>query len=206
MAEYESRKIRGWRGLLDEAISKVRNRFWNVPAAVVYSRELESPGSDNLAGKPRWFNRVFGPERQAASAELLQLRKLKQRLRHAELTPEQREDKRARDHERYLQSRAKQSPEDRREQYAKVRARRAAHTEAEREHERAMCRQWRAGQDSDWQAKEVEKKRLRRLAKPELYKAIDKRSKVRTRDASNARKRARYAALKATCTCAGERC
>lgn len=173
MAEYESHKVRGWRGLLEDAISEVRNRFWNAPAEVVYSRELESPGSDNLAGTPRWFNRVFGPERKAASAELLQLQKRKEQLRYAELTPEQKQ-----------------------ERYAKVRARRAAHTEAEREHERAMCRQWRAMQSSDWRAKEAEKKRLRRLAKPELYKAIDRRSKLRTRDASNARKRARYAALK----------
>lgn len=170
MAEHESRKVRGWRGLLEDAISEVRNRFWNAPAEVVYSRELGSPGSDNLAGKPRWFNRVFGPERKAASTELLQLQKLKEQLRYAELTPKQRQ-----------------------ERYAKVRARRAAHTEAEREHDRAMCRQWRARQDGDWRTKEAEKKRLRRLARPELYKAIDRRSKERAKNARNARKRARHA-------------
>lgn len=206
MTEYESSKIRGWRGLLEDAVSEVRSRFWNAPARVIYSRELETPRSDQVAGKPRWFNRVFGPERQAASAELLQLRTLKQQVRYAERTPEQREKKRIQDHERYLLRRANQSIEDRLEQYARVSARRATHTEAEREHERATSRQLRARQGSDWRAKEAKKKRLRILAKPELYKEIGRRSKERTRDASNARKRARYAALKATRTNAGECC
>ena len=196
MEGYESRFVRGWRGVLEETLAEVRSRLWKAPAVVVYSPELEAHRSDQVAGKPRWFNRVFGPERQAASDELKQLRKIKQQRLHAEDTPEQRAEKQIRDHERYLLRRAKQSPEDRLAQYAKVRARRATHTETEREHERAMCRQLRARQGSDWRANEAEKKRLRRLAKPEVYRAIDRRSKARTRDASNARKRARYAALK----------
>lgn len=171
MAEYESQKIRGWRGLLEDAATEVRHRFWNAPAEVVYSRELKSPCSDNLAGNPRWFSRVFGPERQAASNELRRLRNLLARIRYTELTPEQKQ-----------------------ERYAKSRARRAALTEEKRENERVMWRQWRARQNSDWRAKEAAKKRLRRLAKPELYQAIDRRSMERTRDARSERKRKERAA------------
>lgn len=173
MAEYESRKIRGWRGLLDDAIAEVRLRFWNAPAKVLYSRELGCPGSENLAGNPRWFNRVFGPEREDSAAELSQLQKEKRHRQYKELTHA-----------------------DKQEIRAKTKARRSAHTEAEREHERAMCRQRRANQGIEWKANEAGKKRQRRLAKPDLYREIDRRSKVRTKDASNARKRARYTAQK----------
>ena len=201
MAEYQSKKITGWRSRMDDAITEIRSRFWNAPSHTVYIDGIEAPRADDLIGHVRWFNRVFGPERAIASAELKQLQRVKQKILYAEKmaaqTSEQREKKRIKDHERYLLRRANQSMEDRRVIYAKARARRAAQTEADREHERAMSRQWRAKQGSEWRAAEVIKKKLRRLAKPELYKAIEKRTKARTRDASNARRRARYAAGKA---------
>ena len=193
MTEYETRKIRGWRGRLDDEAQSMRRRFWNAAATTAYKRGVEAPRSDDVIGKPRWFDRVFGPDRQAASDELRRLRKVKQKIQRSERTSEQCEMDRKRDHERYLLRRANQSAEDRQRQNDRVRARRALHSEAERDHERAMCRKWRARQDSDWRAKEAEKKQLRRLAKPDLYRAIDLRSKEKRRDAINARNLARAA-------------
>jgi hypothetical protein len=147
MSDYESRKVRGWRGQLDDAVAKTRDRFWTAPASTVYYEGLECPGSDKLLGIPRWFNRVFGPERAIASAELKQLQKIKRRIKRSEFTNEQREA------------------------------------------ERAWFRQWRAKQTDEWRSNQTLQKRLRRAAKPDLYRAIDKRSKERTNDARNERRR-----------------
>jgi hypothetical protein len=188
MAEYESRIIRGWRGALEDLTESVRERFWNAPAFTTYLPGIDAPRSDDVIGKPRWFRRVFGAERQAASDELLQLRKFRYFVQQAERTHEEREAKRMRDHQRYLVRRANQSIEGRQEQYSKARLRRAAQTVAEHEHELAICRQWRSKQSKEWREHQATMKRIRRLENPEMYKAIDKRTKDKNKVKARARR------------------
>lgn len=156
MADYESRKIRGWRGRLDDEAAEIRRRFWTAPAQIVYYEGQEAPSQDQLSGHSRWFNRVFGQERAEASAELRRLKRIKQQIRRAELTDEQREEKRAKDREWFRQWRAKKS------------------------------------QSSEWRAEQAKKKRQRRAAKPELYRAIGRRSEEKNRVAKNERRRLAY--------------
>ncbi len=151
VADYGYQKIRGWRSRLDDAMADLRKRVWEAPAAIVYCDGRDAPRSDSLVGVPRWFNRVFGQERIAASADLREARGLRRRIRASEATE---------DHLIRM---------------------------------RAWFRQWRAKQSDEWRSEQAMLKRLRRAAKPEMYKAIDKRSKERTRDVSNARRRAAHA-------------
>ena len=81
MAGYQSRKIKGWRSVLDEAITEVRDRFWNAPSHTVHIDGAEAPGADDLIDHVRWFKRIFGPERAMASADVKQLQRVKRKIR-----------------------------------------------------------------------------------------------------------------------------
>ncbi|MDP3797413.1 MAG: hypothetical protein Q8R06_09720 [Polaromonas sp.] len=194
MADYESRMIRGWRGRLDDEAANARQRVSAAPAQVVYIPGRESVSSDQLGGSTRWFNRVFGAERVAASLELSVLSQLKRRIRKSELTEEQIEARRAAWRKAYHAGRARQTAEQRHGQLEKKRAKRAMRTPEEIENERRWFREFRAKQTEDWRVRQNEGLQRRRLANPEMHKAINQRSSDRTRDARNERNRARYKA------------
>lgn len=191
MADHESKKVRGWRGLLEDATTSIRERFWAAPATVVYIAGIESCSSDQLPGSTKWFNRVFGPERVAASAELLKTQQLRQRIRKSELTEDQIEEMRAKWREEYHRRKAKQTDEERRSQREKRLTKRAMRTAEEVENERAWFREWRSRQTSTWRDKQNANKNQRRAKNPEFYRAIDRRSQERTKDLNNERRRLR---------------
>lgn len=85
---------------------------------------------------------------------------------------------------------------------AQRKIRRAERAEDEWEREREWFREWRAKQSNEWRVNHALQKRLRRAAKPELYRAIDRRSRVKTKDIRNERARARYAQKKLSKTVA----
>lgn len=147
MAEYETRQIKGWRGRLEDTAKEIRTRFWNAPSITTYFVGIEAPSNGRLSNSVRWFKRVFGPERAAASEELRQLRREKRRMRQAE------------------------------------------RTEGDLEKLREWHRQWRARQTAEWRQDQVVKKQLRCAAKPELYRAIELRTREKMRDIRNERRR-----------------
>lgn len=194
MADYESRMIRGWRGRLDDEVANARQRVSAAPAQVVYLPGRESVSSDQLPGSMRWFNRVFGAERVEVSLELSVLNRLKRRIRTSELTEDQIQARRAVWRLAYHARRARQTAEQRYRRLEEKRAKRAMRTPGEIEDERRWFREFRARQTEDWRVRQNEGNRRRRLANPEMYKARNKRSSDRTRDARNEKRRARYKA------------
>lgn len=177
MVEYESRKIRGWRGRLEDDITARRGLICSAPVTVICDPNLETPRSENLAGCRRWFRLVYGPERKVAVEEFKKLTALRVSIRCSEMTPDQKLEKSNRDRARY----DRLTPEQKQQRVERARARRAAWTEEQREHERARLRQWRAKQGDDWRAKQAQMKSIRRLANLDLYRAIDRRSKERAK-------------------------
>jgi hypothetical protein len=170
MAEYEFRKIRGWRGLLEDAAADIKMRIWMSPARTVYKDGLEAPRCDEAIGKPIWFTRVFGQERVATSYELTRLRNVQRQIKHRERTSEQRERDSMRRHQQYLLRRSKQS-------------------EAEHAIELATCRQRRSLRSDEQRRLAANMARLWRLKNLELSKAISKRAKAKHKDKARERRR-----------------
>lgn len=238
MADYESRKIRGWRGRLEDQTRHMQKRFWGAPVTAVYLPDGKAVSSDKLAGHPRWFNLVYGPEREAAALELRKLTQLKRQIYKSELTEDQHEERRAKrrisdrarrarqsDEQRqarlrqerawranrkaqlnddqiaqqrsewreaYHRRRAEQTPESRRLQLERKRAKRSRRSAEEIEQERAWFREFRKRQTEEWRIRQNEGLQRRRLANPEMHRAIAKRCFDRTKEARNERRRARY--------------
>lgn len=71
----------------------------------------------------------------------------------------------------------------------------AERTEEQKERDREDRRRWRASKPPGWLAAEGAKRRIRVEAKPEVYRAIDRRTKAKHRDATNARRRVQYAQM-----------
>lgn len=74
----------------------------------------------------------------------------------------------------------------------RIRIARSEWSDEQREAANAYSRAWRAKQSAEWRKIEASKKRTRRAAKPELYRAIDRRHEERRRDRRNAKRRAVY--------------
>ncbi|MEQ1717517.1 MAG: hypothetical protein ABL907_16330 [Hyphomicrobium sp.] len=194
MTDYESRMIRGWRGRLEDMAVEIRSRIWDAPAQTVYIPGQAAPRHDTPYGYGRWFNREYGPERTAASADLKRIHHIKQKIGRDEQTEEQRERRRNQEREWYQLQRSRETAESRQKRLETQRAKRAKRTLDEIEREREWFRQWRArkSKSEEWRREQAEKKRLRRAAKPDLYDAIDRRSRERNRDAINERRRLAY--------------
>lgn len=165
-SNFEIRQIKGWRTRMEEKAAELRRAVWEAPANTTYLPDKQPRRYDDLEGHQPWHKRVFGPERKAASAALEEHQGKVRLLRYTERTEEQR---------------------------LAVKLKYANLTLDQRQPQNKKLREWRAQQSDAWRRNEAEMKRHRRAARPELYREIDRTSKLRTREASNARKRAAYA-------------
>lgn len=199
MTEYESRKVRGWRSALEDMLTKAREQVSKAPARVERIEGRQPPQLGQVYGYKLWFSRIYGPERKVAQVELLRLRRIKQKLTRDERTEAEKELRRIKEHEWYLRRKARETPDARTKRLEANRVGHAnrSHEAIERERMLERRRRQQYSLSTDWRKDQAKKKRLRRLAKPALYQAIDQRSKARTKDARNARRRERYAAQKA---------
>ncbi len=161
MANHESRVIKGWRARLEEEAADLRKHVWQAPARTVYHEGQESCGYDNLLGHAPWFHREFGIERALAGAALKKFRAARAKIARSEW------------------------PEEKRQA---IKERRARISDETREKYNATTRAWRARQPPEWRATQALKKRQRRAAKPDLYREIDRRSKVRQQARRDARR------------------
>src|SRR5690606_21353966 len=149
MATYESRFVKGWRTRLEEASERLESEMWGAPSRLRYIDGACSADGNALLGHSPWFQRVYGPEREAAKTRFAEHRAEKKRIHKAEET-EDREQRR----ERQRQWRANLSPE-RIQKYKTT----------------ALARI--ARQEPEWHDQELEKRRKRKDARRGLYNATD---------------------------------
>lgn len=170
MATFESRIVNGWRTQLEEVSERLEREMWGAPSRLLYIDGTSSADGNALLGHKPWFQRVYGPEREAAKTRCAEHRAEKKRIHKAEETEDQREQRR----ERQRQWRAKLSPE----QIQKYKM-------------AALARI--ARQEPEWHDRELEKRRQRKDAKRDQYNATDRLSAQRRGGARNAKKREVYA-------------
>jgi hypothetical protein len=212
MATYESHFVMGWRTRLKEASERLEREMWGAPSRLLYIDGTSSADGNALLGHTPWFQRVYGPEREAAKARLAEHSAEKKRIRKAEEIEDQREEQRER------QRRWRDSlPPEKKKRVAKNRAERErinrdGETEEQRELRRERQRRWRAKlspektqqykmtalariarQDPEWHDRELEKRRKRKDARRDQYNATDRLSAQPRSGARNAKKREAYA-------------
>lgn len=170
MATYDSRVVKGWRSQLEEVSEQLERELWGAPSRVRYIAGASSADGEALLGHTPWFQRVYGPEREAAKARLAEHTAAKNRIRKAEETEDQREQRR----ERQRLWRANLSPEQIQNYKATALARIAR-------------------QEPEWHDRELEKRRQRKDARRDQYNATDRLSAQRRSGARNAQKREVYA-------------
>lgn len=212
MATYDSRVVKGWRSQLEEVGEQLEREMWGAPSRLRYIEGTSSADGNALLGHTPWFQRVYGPEREAAKARFAEYTAEKKRIRKAEEI----EDQRAEERERQRRWRDSLPPE-KKKRIAKNRAERerisrAGETEEQRERRRERQRRWRANlspeqiqkykttalariarQEPEWHDLELEKRRKRKEAKRDQYNGTDRLSAQRRRGARNAKKREVYA-------------
>lgn len=170
MATYESRFVKGWRTRLEESGERLAREMWNAPSQLEYIEGTSSADGNALLGHTPWFQRIYGPEREAAKTRFAEHLAEKKRIRKAEETEDQREQRR----ERQRHWRANLSPE-----------------QVEKYKVTALARI--ARQEPEWHAQELEKRRQRKNAKRDEYNATDRLSAQSRSNSRNAKKREVYA-------------
>ena len=189
MATDETRQIKGWRSRMEDEAAELRRRVWQAPSETVRHEGLRVPLGGDLVGHTRWFHREFGEERAFASAELKRFNANRRRIEQSEWSDEKREAVNTAKRAWY----AAQSDDWYTARLAQNRAWKARQSPESRAKINASIRTWRAKQSDEWREAEAAKKRARRAAKPQLYKAIEKRHEELRRDRRNAQRREAYA-------------
>lgn len=170
MATFESRIVNGWRTPLEEVCERLEREMWGAPSRLLYIDGTRSADGKALLGHKPWFQRVYGPEPEAAKTRFAKHCAEKKRIHKAEETEDQREQRR----ERQRQRRAKLSPEQ------------------IQTHKMAALAQI-ARQEPVWHDRELEKRRQCKNANRDQYNATDRLSAERRGGARNAEKREVYA-------------